>query len=427
MSTPQPHDVEAERAVLAGCMMSRDTAYDVMEKVHPGDFYVPRHEIIFASIHRVMATGLPADTITVVDDLIRHNELSQAGGPEYVHGVTDQIPIAILALHHADIVVDRATRRRLADAAARTLASVMSGEVSDLIEGARKGIDEATSERQQALAYVGDIVDSVLDTVDVPRDLTPTPWPALTDLLGGGLRKGALYTIAARPGIGKTAIALQLATMMAGAGPVAMSSLEMPKEELVRRLIAQGVHMPHHLLERGEALPEMWQRRVDDWKQRGPWSIAIDDRATVGFAEVRAHARAVQRTSGRIAGVVIDYLQLMTGPSASSRQEIVGENARQAKIMARDLDCPVILLSQLNRESEKRMDRRPMLSDLRESGAIEQDSDVVMLLYRDPSADEQPLGMPPHAVPLEFIIAKNRHGPTMPIEVSWEGSQMRAF
>jgi replicative DNA helicase len=423
----QPHDFEAERAVLAGCLMSRNVADEVMEIVKPGDFYAPKHEIIFTSIQRVIASGVPADSVSVVDDLLRRNQLNQAGGADYIHGVTDQIPIAMLAVHHANIVVDRATRRRLVEAATRTLSTVMTGEVSDLIESARRGLDEAVGQRRQALTYVGDLVDEVLAGTETPRELIPTPWFGLTDILGGGLRKGALYVIAARPGIGKTAIMLQLATMMASTGPVALSSLEMPKEELILRLISQGTHIPHHMLERGEPLGGEFRRRLDLWRDTtSSHAIAIDDRSSVTFADVRAHARAVQRTGGIIGGVAIDYLQLMSGAPGVPRQEVVSENARQAKLLARDLDAPVILLSQLNRESEKRVDRRPALSDLRESGAIEQDADVVILLYRDPDADGNPGGVP-IPLPLEFMVAKNRHGPTANVEVNWEGSQFRAF
>lgn len=424
---PEPHDTEAERAVLAGCLMSRRVADEVMEIVKPSDFYHPKHEVIFTSIQRVIASGMTPDSVTVTDDLLRRNLLNQAGGADYIHAVTDAVPIAMLAVHHAGIVVDRACRRRLVEAATRTLTTAMTGEVADLIESARRDIDKAAGDRRQSLVYVGDIIDEVLAGTERPRDLIPTPWFGLTDLLGGGLRKGAVYVIAARPGIGKTAIMLQLASMMAAAGPVAMSSLEMPKEELILRLISQGTHIPHSLLEKGEPLGGEFKRRLARWNETtSAHAIAIDDRGSVGMADVRAHARAVQRTGGIIGGVAIDYLQLMPGAPGVPRQEAVAENARQAKLLARDLDCPVILLSQLNRESEKRADGRPALSDLRDSGAIEQDADVVVLLYRDPNADGNQGGVP-IPIPLEFMVAKNRHGPTANIQVNWEGSQFRAY
>lgn len=224
-----------------------------------------------------------------------------------------------------------------------------------------------------------------------------------------------------------SAIALQMASAIAEHGPVAFSSLEMPAGELVRRIISQGAHVPHFLLERGQPIPEIHRRKIEQWKNIAPHAIAIDDRGTVTMSTVRAFARQVKRPSGRIAGLVVDYLQLMSGAPGMSRQEIVSENARHLKLLARDLECPVVALAQLNRNPEQRLDHRPGLSDLRDSGAIEQDSDVVMLLFRDPGFEQAPEGHPPLPVPLHLNVAKNRHGPTGETVLTWEGSQMRAY
>lgn len=173
-------------------------------------------------------------------------------------------------------------------------------------------------------------------------------------------------------------------------------------------------------------MPEIWKAKIEDWKIRAPHSVAIDDRSTVTMTDIRTFVRAVRRPSGRIVGIVVDYLQLMSGAPGASRFEVVSENARQFKLLAREMDCPVIMLSQLNRNSEHRVDKRPTLSDLRDSGAIEQDSDVVMMLYRDPEFEQPAMNAPPLPVPLELNVAKNRHGPTVMTQLMWEGSQMRA-
>lgn len=425
--TDQPNDLAAEQATLGGCLISRDVASEVSEILRPDDFFTPRHFLIYESVLRLLLSGSPTDAIAVVDDLIQRGQLMQAGGADYVHHLTSCVPVAAQAPYHASLVSGHAVRRRVLSVAATIESSVQTMPVNDLIETARSGLDNAAGLQRQALTYVGDLIEEVMADAERPRRVYPTPWQGLTDILGGGFRPGALYVLAARPGIGKTAIALQIASALADAGPVAFSSMEMPKAEIVRRIISQGAEMPHHLLERGQPMPELWKARVESWMEIAPHSIALNDRATATAADVRSFARAVYRPSGRIAGVVTDYLQLMQGAPGMSRQEIVAENARQHKILAMELDCPVILLSQLNRNPEARMDKRPLLSDLRESGAIEQDADVVMMLYRDP--DFMPAG--PHEVPvpipLELNVAKNRHGPTYVHTLSWEGSQMRAF
>lgn len=423
----EAQDLAAEQAVLGGCLLSRDVALEVSETIRPADFYTPRHTVIYETVLRLLNNGSPTDVIAVADDLIARGEIVMAGGADYLHTLTSSIPVAIQAPYYAGIVADKAVRRRVQMVATTIAASSTGGDVNDLIEIARKGLDEATGLQRQSLTYVGDLIEQVVADAERPRRVYPTPWDGLSGILGGGFRPGALYVVAARPGIGKTAIALQMASALADNGPVAFSSMEMPKEELVRRIISQGAHMPHFLLEGGRPMPEMWKARIEDWNLSAPHAIAINDRATLTPADVGSFARAVRRPSGRIAGIVTDYLQLMQGAPGASRQEIVAEGARQHKMLAMELDCPVILLSQLNRNPEQRMDKRPMLSDLRESGAIEQDADVVMLLYRDPDFEQAGPGEVPLPVPLELNVAKNRHGPTMVHTLSWEGSQMRAF
>lgn len=419
--------VSAEQSTLGGMMLRRSVCEDVMGTLYSTDFHVPRHEIIYEAIVRLFNEGKPVDVVAVTDELIGAGMLAQAGGADYVHMLTSVVPAAVQAPFYAAIVHERAVLRRVGELGVTMEEwAKRGGDASEIVEAARAKMDEVVGLRKQALVYVGDLIDDIVADAERPRRVYPGPWPGLDDILGG-FRPGALYVLAARPGIGKTAIALQIAAALADAGPVAFSSLEMPREELVRRIIAQGVRMPHHLLEAGRPMADIWKAKIERWKSFAPHSVAIDDRATVTVGDVRAHARSVKRPGGRLAGVVVDYLQLMGGPKGASRIDVVSENARQMKLMARELDCPVILLSQLNRDSEKRMDKRPQLSDLRDSGAIEQDADVVMMLYRDPDFDAGPPTAVPLPVPLELNVAKNRHGPTLMHTLMWEGTQMRAY
>jgi replicative DNA helicase len=422
------HDSHAEMATIAGCLLSRDVAMDVLDVVKPGDFYVPRHEIILNAIARLLDEGALTDVVTVGDYLIRNNEINQAGGLDYLHSITSAVAVANQAPFHAEIVRDKAARRRVVEAATTTLMNAETMALPALIETARQSIDNAERTDRRSLVYVGDLIEEVVEQAQSPRRIYPSPWRGLNDTLGGGFRPGALYVLAARPGLGKTAIALQIASRLAMQGPVSFSSLEMPREELVRRIISQGSEIPHHLLELGKEIPLFWRERIDTWRMStAAHAIAIDDRSTVMMSDVRSQARAVQRPSGKVAGVVVDYLQLMSGPPGDKRIDVVSENARQAKLLARELDCPVILLSQLNRESERRTDKRPQLSDLRDSGAIEQDADVVMMLYRDPNWEPANPAQIAGPLPLELNVAKNRHGPPLMHTLKWEGSQMRAF
>lgn len=420
-------DPHAEQACLGAMMISADALADVGSQLRARDFHTPRHELIFEIIMSLYSHGHPVDVISVADELVRKDQLSQAGGADYLHVLTSIPPAAASASYYAAIVSDKATRRRVVAAARSIYDNARGTEVNDLVESARHALDDAVGVAKQPLVYAGDLIDEVIAEAERPRLVYPTPWGSMTDILGGGFRPGALYVVAARPGLGKSSLALQMATALADAGPVAFSSLEMPGKELVRRIIAQGVQMPHHLLERGQPLPELWKAKIEAWKDFAPHAVAFNDRASATGSDIRSFARAVKRPGGRLAGVVTDYLQLLSGPPGASRQEIVAENARQHKLMAMELECPVILLSQLNRNSEGRIDKRPMLSDLRESGAIEQDADVVMLIYRDPGFEQVPMGNVPLPVPLDVDVAKNRHGPTASLTLNWEGSQMRAY
>jgi replicative DNA helicase len=410
---------ESEAVVIAEIIRSRGEYLDECGLTDE-DFTVNEAGWAFAAMVRMQAKGEPIDAFSV--------GLREPRAEAWVLKIYDTPTYA--SHFHTHEVRQATVRRRLREVAATIMRDVTETEDPEgLIDSARARIDSANAGMMQPLTYVGDIIDEVIEQAGNPRLVYASPWASVTDTLGGGFRPGALYVLAARPGIGKSAVAMQIASALAEHGPVAFSSLEMPREEIVRRIIAQQNKMPHHLLESGKPLPDLWKARIDGWQQQAPRSMAIamDDRASVTIADVRSFARSVRRPAGRIAGVVIDYLQLMGGPKGQSRYEIVSENSRLCKVMAMELHCPVIMLSQLNRNSENRIDRRPGLADLRDSGAIEQDADVVMMLSRDPNWEPPGPGMPPEPMPLDLDVLKNRHGPAGNHTLYWEGSQMRTY
>ena len=416
MSNPldlaQSEAVVIQKAVATG----GDFLDDV--EITADDFQTNEGQWAYAAIQRMRQAGTPIEPMTLGMEEPR---------VEVWMWTNTSLP-TVAAVFHADLLHDAGVRRRMMQLASNLHQAAGQSEmdVASIIERARHEIDEAAGMRKGKVQFLGDILDDVIRESQEKRIAYPTPWDDLTGQLGGGFRPGGLYVLAARPGIGKSAIALQMAASLAEQGLVAFSSLEMPSSELVRRIIAQGAHLSHHLLERGEPLPQYALNAIDAWRYLAPASIAFDDRSSVSVSDIRANARAVKR-HGELTGVVVDYLQLISGMPGASRLEIVTEVTRQLKLMARDLLVPVIALAQFNRNAEHRVDKRPALADLRDSGSIEQDADVVMSLYRDPGFEQAPQGLPQLAVPLELDVLKNRHGPTGTINLTWEGTQMRAY
>lgn len=407
---------ESEAIVIMKGVESGGMFFDEIE-VQADDFVSTVAHTAYETIRGMMGGGTPIDVMTVgmAEPSIERWLWERTGLP--LHG----------AHYHANLLHEAGVRRRLLQVAQQIGAAAQHEDVNLLLDRARAGIDSAAGLRKVQTQFLGDMLDEVLLESQTQQLRYATPWYPLTDVLGGGFRPGALYVLAARPGIGKSALALQMASSLAEYGVTGFSSLEMPSGELIRRVIAQGAQISHHLLERGEALPDYATRKIGDWRSRlAPLTLAFDDRSGVTVSDIRAFARNTAR-HGELSGIVVDYLQLISASDPKkSRLEIITEITRQLKIMARELECPVIALSQLNRDPEKRIDKRPQLSDLRDSGSIEQDADVVMLIYRDPTFEQVNDG-PPVPVPLELDVVKNRHGASARVTLYWEGSQMRAY
>lgn len=400
------HDIHAEKSLLGAILLS----YKVMEDLNlsPEDFYDQRHEAIFKIMRKKFLNGEAIDPITLAADIYFQAIRGITG--DYLWELTSATPTASNAEFYANIVYETATRRRLSEAAHSIITDSQQTDFAQLTETARGKIDRALGVRAGAVKFIEDEIGLTIDAMTQPTRSYQTPWAVLTRAIGG-FRGGALYTIGARPAKGKTSIGLQCAMVLSREGAVAYSSLEMRRDELHKRVISIGASIPMDSTMNNRVTPEEWERIAKMRKEISP-NIAIDDRAEVSVHDIRSFARSVNRTMP-LSGIVVDYLQLMSSKDNRPRHEIVAEMSRQLKILARDLDVPVIALSQLNRNSEQRTDKRPSLADLRESGAIEQDSDVVILLHQEDDT-------------LLLDIAKNRQGPPALVRLKWQGEFARA-
>lgn len=407
------HDLIAEQSVLGGMMLSARAVEDVIDELQPGDFYVPKHELIARAIGAVFGRGEPVDAITVSEELRRAEKLTRAGGGAYLHELTGIVPTAANAGFYAATVRELAGKRRMVAAGIRIqgMGNASEGVVEDLVERAKVELDSVSSGRRRGLKPMGESFDQLFTELDSAPEFLPSPWEALNKIIGGFAR-GNLYIIAARPGGGKSIALLQAAATLAHRGLVAFSSLEMTELELQKRLLAQfgDVHMSslrNHTLSSDE-----WERlaRARMAVQDAP--IFVDENAGASMAAIRAHARAVGR-KGQLSGVAIDYLQLIQG-EGRDRREVVDALSRQAKQLAKDLQVPVLAAAQLKRAGGRK--GLPTMDDLRESGGLEQDADVVLLLDRDRERrpDE-----------LTVVVAKNRHGDVGRFTLRWQAQFAR--
>lgn len=414
--------LEAERSVLGSVMLSRAALEDCARVLSPDDFSWPRGAMLWHVITSMYSTGKPVDVVTVVDEVIARGLMGQLGGAEVPNELTTEVPTAANASYYAGIVRDAAVRRRIIEAGERIVAGAKEDAtfVEDLVTQAGQLLDGAVRHTFE-LRTVGQTTDAIVQGLEQPPTYSPTIWNGLNDLIDG-FRPGGLYVIGARPGAGKTIMGLQAAIELAKGGPVAFSSLEMSAEDLTTRLYANLGGISLTRLMRHDLLPDHWARIAELSPKVAKMPLYIDDRSRVTVSQVRAHARMVQSREGKLRAVVVDYLQLLGSESraGASRQEVVGDMSRSLKIMAKEMRVPVIALAQLNRGTEMGAGRLPTLADLRESGNIEQDADVVLLNQRRVPEDQFTPGEW-----LDVVVAKNRHGRTGHVELVWEGLYAR--
>lgn len=422
-----PQNLEAEQSVLGAMMLSAEAMADVVEILEADDFYRSAHGKIFGVLRTLFAHGEPVDVITAVDALRKQGLLDEVGGALYLRDLVDQVPTPAGAAHYARIVSDAALRRRLIGAAADIIdTSYVGGDDADTIADAaeQRIYDVARREDKEETALLGDLVNQAMSDLETMQNREsaytgiPTGFRDLDDLTSG-LQGGNLVIIAARPGVGKSSLAMNIARNIAMAGePVAVFSLEMSRYEIGMRLLCAEANVPWDRIRNKRVGPNDWTRVVSAAGQLHDAPLHIVDSGNVNIVDIRAKARRMKTGRQGLSMIIVDYLQLMTSPGArrmDNRQQEVAEISRSLKLLAKELHIPVIALSQLNRNPEARADKRPQLSDLRESGAIEQDSDVVMFIHRDDGDAE-------HKREAEIILAKHRNGPTGSVRLNFEPS-----
>jgi len=426
-----PQDMAAEQSVLGAMMISKDAIADVAEVVRGTDFYRPSHETIHDAIIDLYGRGEPADMVTVANELQRRGELQRVGGAPYLHTITASVPIAANAGYYAEIVREKAILRRLVNAGTRIVQFGYAGEgdVDDLVDQAQAEVYQVTDKRSsEDYAPLSEIMDGVLDEIEAIGNReaglygVPTGFVELDDLTNG-LHAGQMIIVAARPAMGKSTLALDLcrAASIHNNMTSCFFSLEMTRSEITMRLLSAEAKVPLNHIRNGQLSEDDWTKLARKMGEVSSAPVFIDDSPNMTMMEIRAKARRLkQRHDLRL--IVIDYMQLMSsGKKVESRQLEVSEFSRQIKLLAKELGVPIIALSQLNRGPEQRSDKKPMMSDLRESGSLEQDADMVILLHRE-DVYERESTRPGEA---DLIVAKHRNGPTRDITVAFQGHYSR--
>ena len=412
-----PQNVEAEQAVLGAMLLSHDAVIVAMEKLQSQDFYRDVHRIIFEAMEHLHRENKEIDVITLPDELKRMKKLDDVGGLEYVLNLPNLVGSAANIEYYANIVAEKALARNLISTCTELTTEAYDGqkETEALLDDAERRILQLSDTKNRGdFASVGAVVEVTLDKItklyENKAGLTglPTGFRDL-DRMTSGLQPSDLILVAARPSMGKTAFTLNIAQNVGVRQhkTVAFFSLEMSQEQLVQRLLCQIAHIDSQKLRTGQLnSDEEWTRLTYACDKLYESPIYIDDTPGISVAEMRSKARRLKSEHG-LDLIIVDYLQLMQGRNAESRQQEISEISRSLKALARELKVPLIALSQLSRSVESRQDKRPMLSDLRESGALEQDADIVSFLYREDYYDKETENQ--HIT--EVILAKHRNGP----------------
>lgn len=427
-----PQDLQAEQSVLGGMMLSKDAIADVGEILRSNDFYRPAHEIIYDAVVDLYSRGEPADAVTVSAELTKRGEITRIGGATYLHTLIASVPTAANAGYYARIVRERAILRRLVEAGTRIAQlgyATDGGDVDELVNTAQAEVYAVTEQRTtEDYAVLGEIISGTMDEIEAAsaqgEGMTGVPTGfADLDRLTNGLHPGQMIVLAARPAIGKSTLGLDIARSAAihHNQAAVVFSLEMSRNEIAMRLLSAEARIPLQNMRKGTMRDDDWTKLASTMGKISAAPLYIDDSPNMSLMEIRSKCRRLkQRADLKL--VVIDYLQLMSsGKRVESRQQEVSEFSRALKLLAKELEVPVIALSQLNRGPEQRTDKRPAMSDLRESGSIEQDADMVILLHREDAYERES----PRAGEADLIVAKHRNGPTDTIVVAFQGTYSR--
>jgi len=421
-----PQDLVAEQSVLGGMLLSKDAIADVLERVRPSDFYRPAHQNVYDAILDLYGRGEPADAVTVAAELDRRGLLRRIGGAPYLHTLISTVPTAANAGYYAGIVAEKALLRRLVEAGTRVVqygyAGADGADVAEVVDRAQAEMYEVTERRMsEDFVPLEDLLQPTMDEIDAIASNgglsrgVPTGFTEL-DELTNGLHPGQMIIVAARPGVGKSTLGLDFMRSCSIKHRFAsvIFSLEMSKSEIVMRLLSAEAKIKLGDMRSGRMSDDDWTRLARRMSEISEAPLYIDDSPNLTMMEIRAKARRLkQKADLRL--VVVDYLQLMSsGKKVESRQLEVSEFSRHLKLLAKELEVPVIAISQLNRGPEQRTDKKPMLSDLRESGSLEQDADMVILLNRPDAFDRDD----PRGGEADLIVAKHRNGPTKTVTVA---------
>ena len=427
-----PHSVESEQSILGSIILDKEAIITVAETIQPMDFYKEAHKIIYESMLKLNSNNEPIDLITLIEELRKEGHLDSIGGISYLTSLSTIVPTTSNVKYYANIVKEKSVMRQLIKASNEiiNLGYDASTDVQEILDKAEKNIFDISQEKS------GDDIQPInvvlQDTFEMIEKLC-TDKIEVTGITTGfadlnkkinGLQRTDLILLAARPAMGKTAFSLNLVQNAAlkGDASVAVFSLEMSKEQLVQRMLSAQSNVELSKIKTGNLGESDWPRIIDGMAVLSEANIFIDDTPGIKISEIRSKCRRLKIEKG-LDLILIDYLQLMEGEGKNeNRQQEIAKISRSLKILAKELDCPVVALSQLSRSPELRKDHRPILSDLRESGSIEQDADIVMFLYRDEyyhdDSEKKNIG--------EVIIAKNRHGETGNVELVWFG-QVQKF
>ncbi|MEO5764665.1 MAG: replicative DNA helicase [Casimicrobiaceae bacterium] len=432
-----PHSLEAEQSVLGGLLLDNDAADRVGDVVFGADFYSDAHRLIYDHITRLIADGKPADVVTLAETLGSSQKLDYVGGLAYLGALVQNVPTAANIRHYAQIVRDRSILRQLA----ATAGEIADAAYNPLGRNAKMVLDEAEakvlhiaeqgSRGAQHFQEIGKLLGTVVERIetlysrDNPSDVTgvPTGYPDL-DRMTSGFQPGDLIIIAGRPAMGKTSFALNIGEHVAlEAGlPVAVFSMEMGATQLALRLIGSVGRLDQHKLRTGRLIAEDWDKLTMALGRLNEAPIMIDETPALNAIEVRSRARRLMKQYGKLGLVIVDYLQLMQSTTqGENRATELSEISRSMKALAKELQVPVVALSQLNRSLEQRPDKRPVMSDLRESGALEQDADVILFIYRDEVYKPDS----PDKGTAEILISKQRNGPTGKVTLTFLGEYTR--
>jgi replicative DNA helicase len=432
-----PHSLEAEQSVLGGLMLDNDAADKIGDVVTAEDFYSEAHRIVYRQIVQLIADGKPADVVTASEALASTQKLDYVGGLAYLGALAQNVPTAANIRHYANIVRERSILRQLASTATEIAESAFNPlgrnakTVLDEAEAKILHIAEQGSRGAQNFQIIGKLLANVVERIetlynrDDPSDVTGVPTGfADLDRMTSGFQPGDLVVVAGRPSMGKTALALNIGENVAlNTGmPVAVFSMEMGASQLAMRLIGSVGRLDQHKLRTVRLQPDDWDKLSGALGRLNEAPILIDETPALNAIEVRSRARRLMKQYGKLGLVIVDYLQLMQASTqGENRATEISEISRAMKSLAKELQVPVVALSQLNRSLEQRPNKRPVMSDLRESGAIEQDADVILFIYRDEvyNAETQEKGA------AEIIISKQRNGPIGTVFLTFLGEFTR--